>query len=133
MYTHPTCSRLAAVGARVRPRPAVPRRQPGGVPLRRLPADRGVEGRGALEDPELEALVDKLAKRYEHGEWRFADQPRDYVASMIGGIVGFEIPMARVEAKFKLSQNRNPADRAGVLAAIAPDHAAFMRRYGAKE
>lgn len=85
-------------------------------------------------DPaKLEMLVGKLAAIYEKAEWRFADQPRDFVAKMIGGIVGFEIPIARLDAKFKLSQNRPPADRAGVLAAISPEHAAFMRRYGAKE
>ena len=88
----------------------------------------------ASHDPvHLEALVNKLAARYEHAEWRFADQPRDFVDAMIAGIVGFEIPMTRVEAKFKLSQNRNAADRAGVMAAIAPEHADFMRRFGAKE
>lgn len=81
----------------------------------------------------LEALVGKLAAIYEKAEWRLADQPRDFVAKMIGGIVGFEIPIARLDAKFKLSQNRPVADRAGVLAAISPAHAAFMRRYGAKE
>lgn len=81
----------------------------------------------------LEALVGKLAAIYEKGDWRFEDQPRDFVAKMIGGIVGFEIPISRIDAKFKLSQNRPQADRDGVLAHVSPDHAAFMRRYGAKE
>lgn len=85
-------------------------------------------------DPaKLETLVGKLAAIYEKAEWRFADQPRDFVAKMIGGIVGFEIPISRFDAKFKLSQNRAAADRDGVLAAISPAHAQFMRRYGAKE
>jgi transcriptional regulator len=81
----------------------------------------------------LEMLVGKLAAIYETAEWRLADQPRDFVAKMIGGIVGFEIPIARIDAKFKLSQNRPAADREGVLAAISPEHAEFMRRFGAKE
>jgi transcriptional regulator len=81
----------------------------------------------------LETLVGKLAALHEKAEWRFADQPRDFVDKMIGGIAGFEIPISRIDAKFKLSQNRPPADRDGVLAAIAPAHAEFMRRYGAKE
>jgi transcriptional regulator len=33
-------------------------------------------------------------------------------------IVGFEIRVSRIESKFKISQNRLPADRAGVLAAM---------------
>jgi transcriptional regulator len=81
----------------------------------------------------LETLVSKLAAIYEKAEWRLADQPRDFVGKMIGAIVGFEIPISRFEAKFKLSQNRPPADRDGVLAAISPAHADFMRRFGAKE
>lgn len=85
-------------------------------------------------DPaKLEALVGKLAAIYEKGAWRFAEQPRDFVAKMLGGIVGFEIPIARLDAKFKLSQNRAKADRDGVLAHVSPAHADFMRRYGAKE
>jgi transcriptional regulator len=80
----------------------------------------------------LEALVGKLAAAHDRSDWRMADQPRDFMDAMLRGIVGFEIPMSRVEAKFKLSQNRNAADRTGVLAAISPEHAAFMRRYGAQ-
>ena len=39
-------------------------------------------------------------------------------------IVGFEIRVARLESKFKVSQNRLPADRAGVLAAMQSGDAA---------
>jgi transcriptional regulator len=38
---------------------------------------------------------------------------------MLGGIVGFEIAISRIEGKFKLSQNRNATDRANVIAALA--------------
>ena len=85
------------------------------------------------EPAALEALVGKLAAAHDRSDWRMADQPRDYMDMMLSGIVGFEIPIARVDAKFKLSQNRPKADRDGVLARLAPEHAAFMRRYGAKE
>ncbi len=40
------------------------------------------------------------------------------VAAMIGGIVAFEIPLDRLEGKWKLNQNRTAADRAGVIAAL---------------
>ena len=43
----------------------------------------------------------------------------DYLRKMVRGIVAFEIPIARLEGKFKLSQNRSPADRARVIAALA--------------
>lgn len=85
------------------------------------------------EPAALEALVGKLAAAHDRSDWRMADQPRDFMDMMMRGIVGFEIQIARFDAKFKLSQNRPKADRDGVLAHVAPDHAAFMRRYGAKE
>jgi transcriptional regulator len=37
---------------------------------------------------------------------------------MIGGIVGFEIEIAELTGKFKLSQNRTPADRQKVVDAL---------------
>ncbi len=34
---------------------------------------------------------------------------------MVRGIVAFDIPIARLEGKWKLSQNRSAADRNGVI------------------
>ena len=34
------------------------------------------------------------------------------------GIVGIEIPIARIEGKWKVSQNRSDADRAGVRSGL---------------
>jgi len=36
---------------------------------------------------------------------------------MLAGIVGFRIPISRIEGKFKLSQNRSPQERRNVHAA----------------
>ena len=54
---------------------------------------------------------------------------------MARGIIGFAIPVARLQGKFKLSQNRNAADRRRVIAALraesdpgAHDVAALMER-----
>ena len=44
--------------------------------------------------------------------WSLAGQPADFVAAMLKGVVGFEIPLTRLEGKAKLSQNRPAADRA---------------------
>lgn len=41
------------------------------------------------------------------------------VDALLPGIVAFRMPVARFDAKFKMSQNRTPADRAGVIAALA--------------
>jgi len=47
------------------------------------------------------------------------DLPDDYLRKMIGGIVAFEIPLTRLEGKFKLSQNRPIRDRQRVIATLA--------------
>jgi transcriptional regulator len=46
------------------------------------------------------------------------DAPEDYLAAQMKAIVGIEIPIDRIEGKWKLSQNRPEADRAGVLAGL---------------
>jgi transcriptional regulator len=51
----------------------------------------------------------------------YADQwrslPDGYRRTMLAGITGFRIPIARIEGKFKLSQNRPEVDRHNVHAA----------------
>lgn len=47
--------------------------------------------------------------------WRVTDAPENYIHGQLGGIVGLEITVERVEAKAKLSQNRSAADRRGVI------------------
>lgn len=47
--------------------------------------------------------------------WRISDAPADYVASLLKGIVGLELPIERIEGKWKVSQNRSERDRAGVI------------------
>jgi transcriptional regulator len=50
--------------------------------------------------------------------WKVDDAPADYLASQIKGIIGIEIPIDRIEGKWKVSQNRPAADRAGVVAGL---------------
>ena len=68
----------------------------------------------------LEAIVRRLVETYENSRavpWRMA-LPEDYQRGMIGGIVGFEIEIAELTGKFKLSQNRTLADRQKVVSAL---------------
>ena len=46
--------------------------------------------------------------------WAVEDAPSAFVAGQIKGIVGIEIPVTRIEGKWKMSQNRSDADRQGV-------------------
>ena len=48
--------------------------------------------------------------------WLVSDAPEDFVAMQMRAIVGIEIPILRIEGKWKMSQNRPEADRAGVIA-----------------
>jgi len=44
-----------------------------------------------------------------------ADAPPAYTAAQLAQIVGLEIPLTRLIGKFKASQNRREADRAGAI------------------
>jgi transcriptional regulator len=74
-----------------------------------------------LPHEELEPLLRRLSETYEAGRaapWRFEDQPAGFTGDMMRGIVGFALPIERLEGKAKLSQNRPAADRAGVVAGL---------------
>ena len=53
--------------------------------------------------------------------WAVGDAPEDFVAAMVRQIVGVEIEIADISGKWKASQNRNAADRAGVMAGLTAD------------
>ncbi|HEX4331720.1 MAG TPA: FMN-binding negative transcriptional regulator [Usitatibacter sp.] len=93
-------------------------------------------GNAHLTGPdELHEIVTELSGKYEAGNnppWRFSEQPAAYAESMLGMIVGFEIEVERLEAKFKLSQNR-PADAPRVIERLEAsgerELAALMRQH----
>ena len=47
--------------------------------------------------------------------WALSDAPKTYVDAMLRGIVGFRFAITRLEGKWKMSQNREPQDRDGVV------------------
>jgi transcriptional regulator len=51
--------------------------------------------------------------------WKVSDAPDAFVAMQIKGIVGLEIPITRIEGKWKVSQNRPAVDQAGVVAGLS--------------
>lgn len=76
-----------------------------------------------FDEPErLLQLVSRLSERHEQGRpqpWAVSDAPRDYIDSMLRAIVGFALPIRRLEGKWKLSQNRSSNDQAGVRTGLA--------------
>lgn len=81
----------------------------------------------------LQRQLDDLTRTRESARpdpWAVGYAPGDYLAAQMKAIVGIEIPIERIEGKWKLSQNRPAADRAGVIAglgdAVDPDRNAAM-------
>jgi transcriptional regulator len=83
----------------------------------------------ALDDaPWLRDLVGRLTDHHEAPRaqpWAVGDAPDDYVQQMLRAIVGIEIPVTRLVGKWKISQNRNEADRLGVADGLAERSAAM--------
>ena len=77
------------------------------------------------EDPAwLLALVTRLTASHEAAyatPWRVSDAPSDYVDGLLHGIVGIELHIHKLEGKWKVSQNRNHADRAGIISSFEAD------------
>src|SRR5450432_2727743 len=66
---------------------------------------------------EMRVMLGGLVKNHEGGrlpEWTM-DLPEDYLQMMMKAIVGFEMPIDRIEGKFKLSQNRSEVDQVSVI------------------
>jgi transcriptional regulator len=74
------------------------------------------------DDPAwLDGLVRRLTAKHEAGrpeQWSVDDAPGAFVAGQLRAIVGVEVRISRVEAKFKLSQNRPGADIDGVVGGL---------------
>jgi transcriptional regulator len=81
-----------------------------------------VQARGTarlIEDASwIRAQIDELTASQENRRpepWKVSDAPEPFIAGQIGAIVGVEIPIASIEGKWKVSQNRSAADRKGVV------------------
>lgn len=70
----------------------------------------------------LRSLLAGLTERHEGPRpqpWAVDDAPQDYIAGMLRAVVGFALPIERLEGKWKLGQNRSEADRRGVHDGLA--------------
>jgi len=111
--------------------PAVPTWNYGVVHAHGLP-------RANEDDAFVRGVLEELVRRYE-GErpngWNPETLPADYYDRMRRGIVAFEMPVTRLDGKFKLGQNRSVEDRRRTIAALDDGSAEgsalaeFMRRH----
>jgi transcriptional regulator len=84
-----------------------------------------VQARGqarAMEDDSwLARQIEDLTRAHEAPRdqpWAVGDAPADFIAMQRRAIVGIEIELSDLRGKWKASQNRNAADRAGVIAGL---------------
>jgi transcriptional regulator len=96
----------------------------------------------ASEGGQTRAILDIMIKRFESARaapWQLG-LDRERLQAMVGAIVGFRIEVKRLDAKFKLSQNRTPDDLVRVANALAAEGyaeaeatAEWMRTYAASD
>ena len=72
-----------------------------------------------IDDPDwvlahLTALTDTFEAPLS-GRWKIDDAPADFIARLLPNLIGMEVAISSIEGKAKLSQNRSPADRRGVV------------------
>ena len=79
-------------------------------------------------------VVTRLTNLHERARsepWAVSDAPSDFVKSQLKGIIGVRLPITRLDAKRKMSQNRNAVDRAGVIAGLSTSERAEDRAVAA--
>ncbi|MBU1332262.1 MAG: FMN-binding negative transcriptional regulator [Gammaproteobacteria bacterium] len=80
-------------------------------------------------------LVSRLSALHEADRpqpWAVSDAPREYIDSMLRAIVGFALPIQRIEGKWKLGQNRSSADQVGVREGLTASSDARDRELAAQ-
>ena len=75
------------------------------------------------DDGDVQRLLEDLSAQSEarlpgKKPWTVDKLPAEVYARMRQGIVAFELPIARIEGKWKLGQNRAPADRESAASAL---------------
>jgi transcriptional regulator len=71
-------------------------------------------------DANVRALTARQERDRDH-PWSVDDAPEEFHAGQLRGIVGVELLISRVEAKFKMSQNQKDRNIDGVIAGLADD------------
>jgi len=81
----------------------------------------------AIEDQDwLLAAVHRLTDRFEATRaepWAVDDAPRPYIDALLNAIVGIEIPVARLDGKWKINQDDSAADRVRIAAGLGSESA----------
>jgi transcriptional regulator len=69
-----------------------------------------------VEGGEYYAMLSRLIRRHENGtNYRMESLPQDFVEKQMNGTVGFQVKVTRIEANYKLSQNRDDEDYHNII------------------
>ena len=69
-----------------------------------------------VEGEELYTLLSRLVKNHEEPTaYDLESLPQDFVQKEMNGVVGFAVDVTRVDAGYKLSQNRNDGDHENII------------------
>ncbi len=69
-----------------------------------------------MTDAELYSTLSRLVERHEAASaYRLESLPQDFVEKEMKGTVGFSMQVTRMDAGYKLSQNRNDEDHANII------------------
>jgi transcriptional regulator len=75
-----------------------------------------------IDDAEwLRSVVTRLTDRHEAEfaePWKVTDAPEAYINAQLARIIGVELPISRLEGKWKFDQRSTEADRLGVRAGL---------------
>lgn len=69
-----------------------------------------------IQEGELFALLSRLVQKHEaNTSYRLEELPQDFVHKEMKGVFGFAIDITRIDAGYKLSQNRNDEDHENIV------------------
>lgn len=72
-----------------------------------------------VDGEEYRAMLSRLIQRHENGtSYRMESLPQDFVEKQMNGTVGFQVKVTRIEANYKLSQNRDDEDYHNIVARL---------------
>jgi len=93
----------------------------GGLPTYNFLAVHALGRPRLLEDRDavLAHLAELVAVHEVASPWSLASAPQDHVAGLLRHIVAFTLEIASIQGKRKLSQNRSPEDRDGVIRGLS--------------
>ena len=69
-----------------------------------------------VEGEKLYSLLSRLVKNHEEpAAYSLESLPQDFVQKEMNGVVGFAVDVTRIDAGYKLSQNRNDGDHENII------------------